>query len=149
MSAIEEIEAQGTLQPGRGVMLTFTAVAVAAASAIADDPYYFYTPPTPKRYTASLSYWEVTTELIEKRNEEIAETLYHEREQARGELAYCPETMPCCECAQLDLPNDAPPILEDQWGHMYVERTVVALGPAINRADPTQTYRLSCGHLAF
>lgn len=28
----------------------------------------------------------------------------------------------------------------------YVKRQVVEDGPVVNRADPTQTYRLSCGH---
>ena len=28
-------------------------------------------------------------------------------------------------------------------------RRCVALGPVTNRADPTQTYRLECGHLAI
>lgn len=30
-----------------------------------------------------------------------------------------------------------------------VEQLCTALGPVTNRADPTQTYRLACGHLAI
>lgn len=30
-----------------------------------------------------------------------------------------------------------------------VKRRCVALGPIVNRADPTQSYRLDCGHLAI
>lgn len=131
-------------------LLTVTSVAKEYQVILRDDPYYYYhyTGFSP-RATASLSYDAVTRELSDRLEDARVENAYYEHELARGELAFCPETMDCYECAQLDLPNEGPPILEDQWGHMYVERTVVALGPVVNQADPTQTYRLDCGHLAF
>lgn len=61
------------------------------------------------------------------------EEVWCERQAARGELAGCPETMGCYECGGYD-------------GVTAPERTVVALGPVVNRADPTQTYVLSCTH---
>jgi hypothetical protein len=57
-------------------------------------------------------------------------------QEARGDLAGCPETIGCYECGGFD-------------GHTAPERTVVALGPVVDRADPTQTYRLACGHTAI
>jgi hypothetical protein len=44
-----------------------------------------------------------------------------------------PETIPCFRC----LPVNG------------MERRVLGEGPVTNRADPTQTYRLECGHLAI
>lgn len=74
-----------------------------------------------------------------------AETAWTQEQMARGELAFAPETMPCYECGHAD-PDQAIP---GDLGFPYVDRKVTALGPVTNRADPTQTYRLSCGHLAF
>lgn len=60
---------------------------------------------------------------------------WHEEQEARGPLAFQPDTMPCYECGEY---NEAPP-----------EREVVALGPVVNeRQDATQTYKLKCGHTA-
>lgn len=59
-----------------------------------------------------------------------------EAEAARGDLAFTPETMPCYACGGFD-------------GMTAPERRIVALGPVVNRADPTQTYRLECGHTAI
>lgn len=56
-----------------------------------------------------------------------------ERENARGPLAGSPETMGCYECGGYD-------------GVTAPEQTVVALGPVVNPADPTQSYKLACGH---
>lgn len=33
--------------------------------------------------------------------------------------------------------------------HSPVKRKCVALGPVVNPADPTQSYKLECGHLAI
>jgi hypothetical protein len=65
-----------------------------------------------------------------------AEDAYYEAQAARGELAGVAETAPCYECCGFD-------------GVHFVERKIVALGPVINPADPTQTYKLECGHSAF
>lgn len=62
-----------------------------------------------------------------------AEEAYYAAEAARGELAGSPHTMPCYACGGYD-------------GVTAPEREVVALGLITNRADPTQTYRLACGH---
>jgi hypothetical protein len=45
-----------------------------------------------------------------------------------------PDTLPCHTCA---------------YDGMEVERPVTALGPVINPADPTRTYKLACGHTTF
>lgn len=44
-----------------------------------------------------------------------------------------PEKMPCHHCKPVD----------------GVMRKVLGEGPITNRADPTQTHRLECGHLAI
>ncbi len=70
--------------------------------------------------------------------EDLAEC---ERQAARGELAGAPETMPCYECGGFF--NGKPDSEQPQ-------RRVVALGPILEaRRDPTSSYRLECGHLAF
>lgn len=58
-------------------------------------------------------------------------TAFIKAEEARGPLAFAPDTLPCYddECEGQD-------------------RTVVALGGTVDRADPTDTYRLACGHIA-
>jgi hypothetical protein len=40
-------------------------------------------------------------------------------------------------------------IEKDDHGFPCVMRECVALGPVVNRADPTQSYKLSCGHYAI
>jgi hypothetical protein len=62
---------------------------------------------------------------------EAEEAAYRAAEEARGLLAYCPSELECYKC-------DAPGVL----------RQVVARGPIVDRADPTQTYELACGHFA-
>jgi hypothetical protein len=46
----------------------------------------------------------------------------------------CPEyqEMECYDCSDCHEP--------------YLKRQVIRLGPVVNRADPTQSYVLSCGH---
>lgn len=61
---------------------------------------------------------------------------YLETQEARGELAGSPETMGCWECGGFD-------------GVTAPERKVVKLGPVVNPADPTQSYKLECGHLTI
>jgi hypothetical protein len=61
------------------------------------------------------------------------EEQWMEREIGRGDLAGCPETIGCYECGGFD-------------GVTAPERKLVALGRVVNRADPTQTYVLACGH---
>ena len=47
------------------------------------------------------------------------------------------EMLPCYTCRpQTDVDAD---------GHPCVMRQCTGLGPVVNRADPTQTYLLSCG----
>lgn len=45
-----------------------------------------------------------------------------------------PDTLPCYQCKPVN---------------GIVERRVLGEGPVVDRADPTQTYRLECGHLAI
>lgn len=117
--------------------LTVTSVAKEYVVVLRDDPYYYYHYAAfMPRTTASLSYGAVTAELAARLEDARAENAYYERELKRGELAFCPETMQCWECGGFN-------------GVTAPEHTVVALGPVTNRADPTATYRLSCGHLAF
>jgi hypothetical protein len=51
------------------------------------------------------------------------------------------EMLPCWECR--------PQTDRDADGNPCVMRECVARGPVTNRADPTQTYKLSCGHLTI
>jgi hypothetical protein len=74
-------------------------------------------------------------EVLDERDEE-AELAFHAAEEARGPLAYTPEQMECYECGGFN-GADGP------------MKRVVALGKVVNRADPTQTYRLECGHVAI
>jgi hypothetical protein len=53
--------------------------------------------------------------------------------------------MECYDCGRQHLM-----VMEDAWGFRFVWRRPVGLGPVINqRQDPTQTYRLECGHGAM
>lgn len=56
-------------------------------------------------------------------------------QDARGSLAFAPEELDCYEC------ND--------FNGTGTPRKVAALDKVINPADPTQTYKLACGHIAF
>jgi len=74
-------------------------------------------------------------------DDEDAMSAHYELEAARGELAGAPHTLPCYECGGFN-----PNIPEQDQPH----RTVVALGPILQpKFDPTSSYRLDCGHLAF
>jgi hypothetical protein len=64
---------------------------------------------------------------------ETAEYLHDEYQASRGELAGVAETAECYECCGFD-------------GVHFKVRKIVALGPIGNRADPTQSYKLECGH---
>jgi hypothetical protein len=64
--------------------------------------------------------------------EPSAETTALLQELRRVERAGLPETLGCFECGGFD--GTAP------------ERKVVRHGPVVDRADPTQTYVLECGH---
>jgi hypothetical protein len=88
---------------------------------------------TPAR---SASFRAVTAALATYYAEQAEAAAYYKREEARGDLAFCPDTLPCWECGGFN-------------GRTAPERAVVALGPVTNKADPTATYRLSCGHLGF
>jgi hypothetical protein len=48
--------------------------------------------------------------------------------------------MPCYQCAT------STTVTRDAEGWPCVMRECVSLGPITNKADPTQTYRLACGH---
>lgn len=62
---------------------------------------------------------------------------YIDEQEARGELAMAPESLPCYECGGFD-------------GVTAPARRVVALGPiAEPHRDPTQTYKLDCGHVTI
>ena len=66
-------------------------------------------------------------------------------EEARGELAFQPETLSCYHpgCTY----SVGAVVKFDSSGFKYVERKVVALGEIVEpRRDPTQSYRLECGH---
>lgn len=68
--------------------------------------------------------------------EDPAYLAWLEEQDARGPLAGVPVTIGCYECGGFD-------------GVTAPEQTVLALGPVVNAADPTQTYKLACGHLAM
>jgi hypothetical protein len=81
-------------------------------------------------------YYEGSTDQLEAEMKEAAERAAHDRwcqEQVerRGEaLAFAPETLTCHACGG--------------------EHEVTGLGPTVNvPADPTQSYRLECGHTAI
>jgi hypothetical protein len=61
-----------------------------------------------------------------------------ERREAEGRPWPIGEMMPCWNCRpQTDVDKDGAPC---------VMRECTGLGPVVNRADPTQTYLLACGH---
>lgn len=60
---------------------------------------------------------------------------YCAAQEARGELAFAPETLTCYQCTGGD--------------GVGIQVAVRALGPIVDRADPTQTYELACGHTAI
>jgi len=63
-----------------------------------------------------------------------AHLAFLQEEEARGALAFAPDTMPCYECGGFD-------------GVTAPDRAVVKLGPIVEaRRDPTGTYILDCGH---
>lgn len=74
----------------------------------------------------------------------MAEERYAEEQLARGELAGAPDEMPCHQC-HLEAGNK-PDLTEET----VVRRQVVGVGPVLEaHRDPTASYRLECGHLAF
>lgn len=77
-----------------------------------------------------------------KQREFASEDEWHEYELSRGDLAMSPETLPCSSCTrEAGRPND---VMDDS---KCIQRRVVSLGPiAEAHRDPTQTYRLACGH---
>jgi hypothetical protein len=61
------------------------------------------------------------------------------------ELAMLPDLMPCYECGREHLM-----VMTDSWGFKYVPRRPVGLGPVAEaHRDPTQTYRVECGHITM
>lgn len=78
-------------------------------------------------------------------DERAAMEAYYEKEAARGELAGTPETLPCYECSRI-----AGVVIDPLNESNLIERKVVALGPiAEAHRDPTQTYKLACGHVTI
>lgn len=78
------------------------------------------------------------------------EDAWHERELARGDLAYAPDRMNCYKCR--------PPLLQRLRRRFFhrcdlpvgVSRRVVRRGPILEpHRDPTSSYVLDCGHLGF
>lgn len=74
---------------------------------------------------------------------------YVEREEKRerGVLGFRDDALPCYECTRK--------LGDDRYGDPFDESTcvqvqVVAPGPVVEqRRDPTQTYRLACGHVTI
>jgi len=66
----------------------------------------------------------------------MSEDEWYEYEAGRGELGMTPEQIGCFECGGFD-------------GKTEPLRTVVGLGGVVNPSDPTQTYRLVCGHVVI
>lgn len=60
-------------------------------------------------------------------------------EASRGALAGSPETLPCYDCTR----EAGLSVMDDE---AVIRREVIALGPVVNPADPTQSYKLACGH---
>ena len=61
------------------------------------------------------------------------------------ELAILPDRMECYECGRQHLM-----VQLDKWGMKFVWRRPVGLGPiAEAHRDPTQVYKLECGHLTM
>jgi hypothetical protein len=81
-----------------------------------------------------------------------AEDAYYEYmaervERLGAELAMLPDEMPCYDCGR-HLPKTI--TQADDWGMRYFMRRVTGLGPiAEPHRDPTQMYRLACGHLTM
>jgi len=79
-----------------------------------------------------------------------AEDAYYEYmaervERLGAELAMLPDEMECYECGHQHLM-----VMLDAWGFKFVWRGVTGLGPiAEAHRDPTQMYRLECGHLTM
>lgn len=67
---------------------------------------------------------------------------FMDEEEARGELAGSPDSLPCYDCTRLVLPEGMPLPHDSEC----VQVRVVKLGPVVNPADPTQSYILECGH---
>ena len=72
-------------------------------------------------------------------------------ERLGEELAMLPDFMECYECARNPLMLLTPRrIVRGEFGIKCVMRRPVGLGPiADERRDPTQTYRVECGHVVM
>lgn len=57
-------------------------------------------------------------------------------EEARGPLAFAPDTMACYECGGFD-------------GVTAPERKVIGLPGPTGGADPSERYKLECGHITI
>jgi hypothetical protein len=84
---------------------------------------------------------------------EVAYNAYlDERVQRLGvELAMLPDFMECYECGRNPLMRLTPRrVRKGEFGLKYVMRRPIGLGPIAEEfRDPTQMYRLECGHLAM
>lgn len=77
----------------------------------------------------------VTPDLYDGPLPSAEEYAFYEREATRGELAGAPDMLHCYECGGFTGREEDAPL-----------RKVTKLGPVVNRADPTQSYVLECGH---
>lgn len=75
----------------------------------------------------------IRREIARRAAEEAAYEAWIEGEEARGDLAFEPDSLPCYECGGFN-------------GRDSVDQKVVRLGPVTGGADPTQSYVLACGH---
>ncbi len=66
------------------------------------------------------------------------EQAFYAAEMARGELAFAPDELPCYACGGFVFDPAKAPM-----------RRVTGLGGVTRDADPTQVYRLECGHGAI
>ncbi len=79
-----------------------------------------------------------------------AEDAYYEYMEERvarlgAELAMLPDEIECYDCGRQHLM-----VMQDAWGFKFVWRRPTGLGPiAEAHRDPTQMYRLECGHLTM
>jgi hypothetical protein len=92
--------------------------------------------------------WEYNCE--DCQSEEAYNRWLDERVQRLGvELAMLPDRIECYTCGRNPLMLLTPSRLDKgDLGFKFVWRRPVGLGPVVEeRRDPTQTYRLECGHL--
>lgn len=74
---------------------------------------------------------------------------YLEREAERGELAFTPHELPCYACTREAIRRGCSglDVMDD---NKCLRQEVVSLGRVVEaHRDPTQTYKLACGHITI